>query len=136
MMTASINYTGQLRCRARHEQSSSEIETDAPSDNRGKGARFSPTDLVTVALGTCIITTIGIKAEDMGIDLSGASAAVTKHMVSDPRRIGRIDVSIQLPANAVPEPKDRLILERTGNHCPVHQSLHPDTVLNIQYDWV
>ena len=125
-MTASIVYKGNLRCECTHLQSGTVIETDAPTDNRGKGERFSPTDTVCVALATCIITTMGIKAQDMNIELANTRIAVTKHMLSDPRRIGRIDVVLEFPAGLQLDEKDRLILERVGDNCPVIKSLHPD----------
>lgn len=132
-MTASILYTGNLRCESRHLQSGSTLETDAPTDNRGKGERFSPTDLLCVSLGTCILTTMGIKAGDMGIDLKGATASVTKHMASDPRRVARVDVEIKLPR--IGTDRDRLVLEKTGDNCPVMKSIHPDIVTHISYEW-
>jgi uncharacterized OsmC-like protein len=134
-MTATVVYKGQLRCECTHLQSGTVIETDAPTDNRGKGERFSPTDTVCVALATCVITTMGIKANDMNIDLSGTAIEVTKHMVADPRRIGQIDVTLNFPATLQLEEKDRLILQRTGDTCPVARSLHPDLKLNIVYNW-
>jgi putative redox protein len=134
-MTASIIYKGDLRCEATHLQSGSTIETDAPTDNRGKGERFSPTDLLCVSLGTCIITTMGIKAGDMGIDLKDTKMEVTKHMLPDPRRVGGIDVTIHLPAGLNLEEKDRLILERTGDNCPVQKSISSAMEVNIKYNW-
>lgn len=134
-MTASIVYKGDLRCECTHVQSGTQIETDAPTDNRGKGQRFSPTDTVCVALGTCIITTIGIRANDMELDLSDTRLAVTKHMLSDPRRIGRIEVSIQFPQKLNLPEKDRLILQKIGDNCPVMKSLHPDIQVDIEYKW-
>lgn len=134
-MTASIVYSGDLRCECTHLQSGTVIETDAPTDNRGKGQRFSPTDTVCVALATCVITTMAIKATDMGIELAGTGIAVTKHMLSDPRRIGRIDVVLSFPEGLQLEEKDRLILERTGDNCPVAKSLHPDLQQHIEYRW-
>ena len=134
-MTASIIYKGDLRCEATHLQSGSIIETDAPTDNRGKGERFSPTDLLCVSLGTCIITTMGIKAGDMGIDLKDSKMEVTKHMLPDPRRVGSIDVTIHLPAGLNLEEKDRLILERTGDNCPVQKSISSAMEVNIKYNW-
>ena len=133
-MTATIHYVGNLRCEAVHLQSGTGIETDAPTDNRGKGERFSPTDLVCTALANCMVTTMAMKAMDMGIELKGTAAAVTKHMLSDPRRIGKIDVTLTFPKGLLLEEKDRIILERTGNHCPVVKSLHPDVVLNVVYE--
>lgn len=134
-MTASVVYEGQLRCSATHNQSGTVIETDAPTDNRGKGERFSPTDLLCVAMGTCAITTMGIKAQDMEIDLSGASIDIQKHMLADPRRVGKIDVIIRFPKTLNLSEKDRTILERVGNNCPVAKSLSPDVNLNLVYEW-
>jgi putative redox protein len=134
-MTTKITYTGSLRCEATHIQSGTIIETDAPTDNRGKGERFSPTDTVCMALATCIITTMAIKATDMGIELAGTTAQVQKHMISDPRRIGKIEVAISLPKIDNLTHKDKTILERVGNSCPVHRSLHPDMEQVITYNW-
>jgi putative redox protein len=132
-MTASIIYTGNLRCEAVHIQSKTTLETDAPTDNRGKGERFSPTDLMCVSLATCMLTTMGIKAADMNVDITNASADVTKHMASDPRRISKIEVDVFLPGNY--NEKDKMLLEKTGNHCPVAKSIHPDIDLVIHYKW-
>jgi putative redox protein len=134
-MTATIVYKGELRCNATHNQSGTVIETDAPIDNRGKGERFSPTDLLCVSLGTCIITTMGIKAADIGIDLSGTTLAVQKYMLSDPRRVGKIDVFLKFPASLKLDEKNKIILERVGNTCPVIKSIHPDIEANVQYEW-
>lgn len=132
-MTASITYAGNLRCEAVHVQSSSTIETDAPTDNRGKGDRFSPTDLLCVSLATCMLTTMGIKAADMNVDISQSKADVQKHMASDPRRVAKIEVTVSLPENT--NEKERLILEKTGNNCPVAKSVHPDIELVLKYEW-
>jgi putative redox protein len=134
-MTASIIYKGDLRCECTHLQSGTIIETDAPTDNRGKGERFSPTDTVCVGLGTCIITTIGIRANDMELDLSGTKLAVTKHMLSNPRRIGKIEVSIHFPEKLNLPGNDREILQKIGDNCPVMKSLHPDIEVIVDYNW-
>ncbi|CAN5876068.1 OsmC family protein [soil metagenome] len=134
-MTAAIIYKGDLRCECTHVQSGTILETDAPTDNRGKGERFSPTDTVCVGLGTCIITTIGIRANDMNVDLSDTMLSVTKHMLSDPRRIGRIEVSIQFPARLGLSEKDRVIFQKIGDNCPVMKSLHPDIKVEVEYKW-
>jgi putative redox protein len=134
-MTASIIYQGQLRCEATHLQSGSILQTDAPTDNRGKGERFSPTDLLCVSLGTCVITTMGIKAADMGIDLTGARLEVQKHMLADPRRVGKIEVRLNFPSGLNLSEKDRLILERSGDTCPVAKSIHPDIQAQVVYVW-
>ena len=109
-MTANITYKGTLRCEATHLQSGSMIETDAPTDNRGKGERFSPTDLLCVSLGTCIATTMGIKADDMKIDLTATTVEVTKHMLPDPRRVAKIEVKLNMPASLLLDEKDKIIL--------------------------
>ena len=132
-MTASIIYTGNLRCEAEHIQSKSTMETDAPTDNHGKGERFSPTDLLCVSLATCMLTTMGIKAADMDVDITNAKAEVTKHMASEPRRVAKIEVSVSLPA--IENEKDKTILERMGTNCPVAKSIHPDIELVIGYEW-
>ena len=132
-MTSTIIYKGELRCSATHNQSGTVIETDAPTDNRGKGERFSPTDLLCVSLGTCIITTMGIKAVEMGIDLSGALLQVQKYMLSDPRRIGRIDVEVLYPENLILEDGKWALLKSIGDNCPVMKSIHPDIEVNTVY---
>jgi uncharacterized OsmC-like protein len=109
------------------------METDAPTDNRGKGEKFSPTDLTCASLATCMLTTMAIKANDMEVNLANAHADVTKHMLSDPRRIGKIEVTVTLPSGV--NENDRRILEKTGDNCPVVKSLHPDIKLMIDYKW-
>ena len=135
IMTASINYLGDLRCSVTHIQSGTVIETDAPTDNRGKGEKFSPTDTLCVALGTCIITTMAIKAKDMNIDLKGATIEVTKYMKPDPRRVAQADVIIKFPQSSIANNEEKAFLENVGNNCPVAKSIHPDIVVNIRYDW-
>lgn len=134
-MTASILYKGDLRCECIHLQSGTIIETDAPTDNRGKGERFSPTDTVCVALATCMITTIGIRANDMQVNLAGTTLAVTKHMLSEPRRIGQIEVVIQFPVNLELPEKERLLFQKIGDNCPVMKSIHPDIKVDVDYRW-
>jgi uncharacterized OsmC-like protein len=134
-MTATVTYESNLRTTCLHLQSGSVFETDAPTDNKGKGERFSPTDLIATGLGACLITTMGIKAESMDIQLDGAKVEVTKVMVSDPRRIGKIIVHATMPALNLDE-KTIEILERVGRTCPVERSLHPDVELDIQFKWL
>ena len=134
-MTANVIYKGSLRCEATHLQSGSVIETDAPTDNKGKGERFSPTDMLCVSLATCIVTTMGIKGIDMDIDLTNTSVEVTKHMLPDPRRVAKIEVKLNMPSALQLDEKDKTILERVGNNCPVTKSLHPDMQMEIQYNW-
>ena len=132
-MTASIIYTGNLRCEVEHTRSKTIIETDAPTDNRGKGEKFSPTDLLCVSLGTCMLTTMAIKANDMNVNITNATADITKHMFSDPRRVGKIEVAVNLPA--IESEKDRKILQKAGDNCPVMKSINPDIEVAIDYKW-
>jgi uncharacterized OsmC-like protein len=134
-MTANVTYVSNLRTTCLHLQSGSAIETDAPTDNKGKGERFSPTDLIATGLGACMITTMGIKAATMDIVLDGAKVEVTKVMVSDPRRIGKIIAYVTIPALNLDE-KTKEILERVARTCPVERSLHPDVELDIAFNWL
>jgi uncharacterized OsmC-like protein len=134
-MTATVTYDSNLRTTCLHLQSGSSFETDAPSDNKGQGARFSPTDLIATGLGACLITTMGIKAETMDIKLDGAKVEVTKVMLSEPRRIGKIVIAVTMPALNLDE-KTKEILERVGRTCPVERSLHPNMELDISFTWL
>jgi uncharacterized OsmC-like protein len=134
-MTATVTYDSNLRTTCLHLQSGSSFETDAPSDNKGQGARFSPTDLIATGLGACLITTMGIKAETMDLKLDGAKVEVTKVMLSEPRRIGKIVIAVTMPALNLDE-KTKEILERVGRTCPVERSLHPDMELDISFTWL
>ncbi|MEO7530338.1 MAG: OsmC family protein, partial [Sediminibacterium sp.] len=118
-----------------HIQSGTVIETDAPTDNQGKGERFSPTDLVVAALGTCMVTTMAIKARTIDIQLDGTRLEVTKIMMSDPRRIGKIIVHVFFPSGLNLDNKQKELLERTARTCPVERTLHPDVELDMQFNW-
>ncbi|SEA41114.1 Uncharacterized OsmC-related protein [Arachidicoccus rhizosphaerae] len=134
-MTTEIVYQGELRCKATHERSKTVIATDAPVDNKGKGAAFSPSDLLAVALGTCIITTIGIKTDDWDSSFEGTRLEVTKIMSQDPRRVGQLDVDIYPPVGIQLDDKQREIVQRIAHTCPVAKSLHADLVQNINFHW-
>lgn len=132
-MTASIKYAGNLHCEAQHTQSGTGIETDAPVDNMGKGEKFSPTDLFCVSLATCMLTTMGIKANAIQADITNATAQVTKHMLSNPRRIGKIEVDVLLPV--ISDEKTKKSLELAGDNCPVIKSIDPNIEVLINYKW-
>lgn len=134
-MTASILYQGDLRTTCTHLQSGTQIETDAPVDNQGKGERFSPTDLMATSLGACAMTIMGIKARDMEVDLAGTEVNVEKIMGSDPRRVAGINLTFHFPATVQADSKQRTIIERCAHTCPVFYSIHPDIALNIQFVW-
>ncbi|WP_298956091.1 OsmC family protein [uncultured Nonlabens sp.] len=132
-MTSIVEYKGNLRCESTHIKSANSFLTDAPLDNQGKGEAFSPTDTVATGLASCMLTVMGIKAADMDIELSGSKAQVTKIMAANPRRISQIDVVLNMKSDC--DKRAQLILERVGNTCPVHNSLHPDIVKNITFNW-
>ncbi|MFT3687311.1 MAG: OsmC family protein [Phycisphaerales bacterium] len=116
-----------------HMQSGTEIITDAPTDNHGKGEAFSPTDMVANSLATCMITVMGIKARDMDIELKGTTAEVTKVMAAEPRRISEIHIHFEMSHAA--DDKTKAVLERTAMTCPVFYSLHPDIKKEITFNW-
>ncbi len=117
-----------------HLKSRTEIITDAPTDNLGKGEAFSPTDLTATSLGTCMLTTIGISAQKNNYSIDGASAAVTKVMAANPRRIAEIIVDLFFPANNYTEEQKKMI-ETAALHCPVAKSLHPELVQTVKFVW-
>jgi uncharacterized OsmC-like protein len=134
-MTSTVIYEGDLRTVAKHLQSGTEITTDAPTDNQGKGERFSPTDLVATALASCMATTMGIKTRESQVDLSGMKLSVQKIMAADPRRISGINVIFDFPGGQVYDDKTKTILERIAHTCPVMVSLHPDMVVKTEFHW-
>ena len=134
MATAKIQYQGNLRTEATHLKSSNSLITDAPLDNNGKGEAFSPTDLVATALSSCMITIMGIKARDKGIDITGVSSEVTKIMASNPRRIEEIIVTLRMPAIEISD-SDKALLETVAKACPVAKSIHPDIKQTVTFFW-
>jgi putative redox protein len=134
MTSVTIEYQGDLHCKAVHELSGTVLTTDAPRDNHGKGESFSPTDLVATALGSCILSVMGIKARMLNVDISGATAAVDKLMVNAPaRKIKKITVKVRVPHQLSAE--HRQALEAAAYTCPVHKSMHPDVEMPIEIAW-
>ena len=132
-MTSKITYLGDLRTTSTHLQSGTEILSDAPTDNNGKGEAFSPTDLVANAAGSCMMTIMAIKARDMNVDLIGTTLEVTKIMQAEPRKIGRIIIVMNIPITV--DEKTKTILEKTAMNCPVLLSLNPDIEKEITINW-
>ena len=134
MVEINIVYQGELRCAATHQPSGTQIFTDAPKDNHGKGESFSPTDLVATALGACMLTIMGIAAKNMNIDLTGTKVKVVKEMVAQPtRRIGKLTVVIDVPLKLNDEQKEKLMT--AAKSCPVCHSLHPDVQKPLEFKW-
>lgn len=134
MVEITARYEGDLRTTATHAPSGVMLTTDAPLDNQGKGESFSPTDLCAAALVNCMATIMGIKARSLGLDLTGMTLRIEKHMSADPpRRIVKLPVEIHLPASV---PADqRTQLERSCRACPVFQSLHPAIEKTLHFQW-
>lgn len=133
-MTSKVIYTGNLRTEAEHLKSGARMITDAPTDNHGKGEAFSPTDTVATALATCMLTVMGIKAEELGVNLKGTTAEVTKTMAANPRRISKVEIIITFPETY--SEKSIKILENTANTCPVLQSLHPEMEKQVSFNYL
>lgn len=134
MVRVDVEYTGELHCDATHGPSKSKLATDAPTDNKGRGEAFSPTDLVATALGTCISTTMGLKAEALGVDLRGMKVSVEKEMSNDPpRRIVGLPSEVHIPLP--PDSLHREVLEQTALNCPVHKSLPPEIKRPTKFFW-
>ncbi len=134
-MTAKIIYEGDLRTVDTHLQSGTMIETDAPTDNQGKGERFSPTDLLATSLGTCIVTTMAILGSKHNINIDGTEAEIEKIMASNPRRVAEIKVHLHFPKNKNYTDKEKTMLEHIANTCPVSLSLHPDCKQTLSFNW-
>lgn len=134
MTTATVTYQGNLRTQAIHLQSNNTIITDAPTDNHGKGEAFSPTDLVASSLASCMLTIMGIKADDLGVDLTGTTAQVTKTMQTNPRAISQLDVGMTFASKF--DDRTQTILKHAALTCPVAKSLHPDIVQNVTFNWL
>ena len=132
-MTSKITYLGDLRTSSIHIQSGTEILSDAPVDNHGKGQAFSPTDLLANALGSCMMTVMAIKAQEMDIELKGSTVEVTKTMQAQPRKVSRLDVVMNI--DFAPIEKEKIILERTAMTCPVFLSLNPDIEKVVTINW-
>jgi putative redox protein len=134
MSTITTLYSGELRTQAMHLASGNTLITDAPVDNCGRGEAFSPTDLVCAALGSCMLTTMGIVAQRHGLDLEGSRMEITKIMAANPRRIAEVVLQLTLPPNHFTE-KERALLEHTARTCPVALSLHPDVKQTITFEY-
>ena len=134
MPTIHSRYLGDLRTEATHLASGNKMLTDAPVDNQGRGEAFSPSDTVCAALGSCMMTIMGIAARTHGINLDGMQADITKFMVSDPRRISKIEIRFY-GLNESPDDRQKVLLERAARTCPVALSVHPDMIQDIHFDF-
>jgi len=132
-MTTKVTYLGNLRTESIHVKSNTTVLSDAPVDNNGKGETFSPTDLMSNALAQCVITIMGIKANEKGWNIDGSKAEVTKIMGSNPRCVSEIKITFLMKGDL--DAKSKTILENAGKACPVSKSLHPDLIQNLEFIW-
>lgn len=132
-MTSKVTYRGDLRTECEHIQSGNRFITDAPIDNQGKGEAFSPTDTVATSLASCMLTIMGIKAKELGLDINGTYAEVKKSMTSNPRRISKIEINIHFKTSF--GEKESAILENAARTCPVIYSLHPEIEKEITFTY-
>ena len=128
-----VHYQGGLRCRAEHAESGTVVITDAPKDNHGKGESFSPSEMLAVSLGSCILSIMAIAAQSMDLDITGATATVEKEMANAPRRFSRLAVTVHVPYALNEEQIRRL--ERAAHACPVHNILKPEIDAAISFRW-
>ncbi len=131
METVRTNYLGDLRTEATHVRSGNSLITDAPVDNRGKGEYFSPTDLVAAALGSCMMTIMGISSVEHGFSMEGVNCKITKVMADNPRRVGEVVIEMDFTMNDYTE-KQKKIIDFCARTCPVAQTLHPSVVQNVK----
>ena len=132
-MTSKVIYRGALRTEATHIRSGNTIITDAPTDNKGKGEAFSPTDLVATALASCMLTIMGIKANEININIDGTTAEIEKIMGSGPRRIAQVIIVINIPIST--DEKTKNILEKAALTCPVDKSLSDSMIRDVKFIW-
>lgn len=134
MPTISTIYKGDLRCESTHVKSGNILLTDAPTDNNGKGEAFSPTDTLAAALGTCMVTIMGIKAKELNLDINGTTIDITKIMEQNPRRVGEVVVEIVV-ANTTMDDKQKQFLETAALNCPVAKSVHPELIQTVSFKY-
>ena len=134
MVQYKVHYLNDLRTEIEHNDNSSKLVTDAPKDNQGLGRNFSPTDLVASSLGSCMLTIIGISAKNNNISFNSLSADIDKEMsINPPRMIKKINVVLNIEGNF--SQKEKIIIERSAKHCPVHKSLNPDIDINVKFNF-
>ncbi len=134
MPTISTKYIGDLHTESIHHDSGSTLVTDAPKDNQGLGAAFSPTDLLATAFGTCVLTIMGMSARTHGFSIDGATVETDKVMGSGPRRVAELISVFTMPHNNYSD-KERKIIEMTAKSCPVFNSLHPDIKKTLTFKY-
>ncbi len=128
-------YLGNLRTEIEHLQSGNKIITDAPLDNNGKGEYFSPTDIFSSSLGSCMLTIMGMSANSYGFSIDGTTLEIEKIMVANPRRVGEIIITFNFPKGSNFTEKEKRLIESAARTCPVANSLHPDIKKTINFNY-
>ena len=131
MVRIEATYDGNLRCTATHGPSGTELITDAPVDNKGKGESFSPTDLLATSMLTCVMTIVAIRADSRDIDVSGMSGSVEKSLAANPRRVAKLEVVVNLPSALSMDNRAWLITE--GCNCPVCVSVSESMEVDVTF---
>ena len=131
MVRIDATYDGNLRCTATHEPSGAKLITDAPVDNMGKGESFSPTDLLATSMLTCVMTIVAIRADSRGIGVSGMTGSVEKTMASNPRRVAKLEIVVNLPLGISMDDRAWLITE--GCNCPVCVSVSESMEVDVTF---
>lgn len=134
MSTIETIYLGDLRTEATHVRSANTLITDAPLDNQGRGEAFSPSDLLATALGSCMLTIMGMAAREQNVNIDGTTCSITKIMAAEPRRVSETQIVLNFPSANYDE-KTRTILQRAALTCPVAKSLHPDMLQNVIFNF-
>jgi uncharacterized OsmC-like protein len=130
MIGMEVHYLGALRCEGVHLKSGNTLITDAPTDNKGRGEAFSPTDLLCTSLAACMITLMGITANEKGFEITSIDARIEKIMGTEPRRVVGINVNVEVVGKNLDE-KMKSILTNAAHTCPVAKSLHPEIAQNL-----
>lgn len=128
-------YLGNLRTEAEHLDSGSRLQTSAPKDNNGDGLLFSPTDLFATALGSCMLTIMGMTARTNGFSIDGTTITTEKVMGTNPRRVVELRLDIRFPEGSNYSDKEKKMIENAAKTCPVANSIHPDINKVLNFIW-
>ena len=128
-------YTHPLRTDNIHLASGQSVITDAPVDNHGLGQAFSPTDLLSTSLASCVLTIMGIHVNSKDYDLISANASIQKTMAANPRRVAAIRIDFQVVLSGGASDHDLAVLEKVGRACPVARSLHPELMQELHFSF-
>jgi len=124
-----ITYDGNQHCTALQEKKGKTVATDCPYTS--KGEEFSPMELVGAGLAGCMLMSMGALAMRDKLNISGACVDV--EVSTTIARIGAIDLMFTMPTNF--SVTDRVKLERAAGVCPIKNSLHPDVMISVHFNY-